>query len=78
MMLFFQVVAGVLIHLTLELGYSTCRKGHDADIDTCELQKVSVKMMVMMLYNIDLLNVCIVLILVCSVISPFPGDKHSV
>lgn len=36
------MVAGVLTHLTLELGYSACRKGHDADIDGCQLKNDSV------------------------------------
>ncbi|XP_021923638.1 uncharacterized protein LOC110831681 isoform X2 [Zootermopsis nevadensis] len=36
-----QMVAGVLTHLTLELGYSACRKGHDADIDGCQLKNDS-------------------------------------
>ncbi|PNF32289.1 hypothetical protein B7P43_G16846, partial [Cryptotermes secundus] len=36
-----QVVAGVLVRLTLELGSSTCRKGHDTDIATCQLKNDS-------------------------------------
>jgi len=43
--LFFQVVTGVLVRLTLELGYSTCRKGQDIDIATCQLKEDSVMMM---------------------------------
>lgn len=40
--LFFQVVAGALVRLTMELGYSTCRKGHNEDIATCQLRDNSV------------------------------------
>jgi hypothetical protein len=60
------VVAGVLIHLTLELGYSSCRKGHDADIDACQLKNDSVMMIMMvvmlLLCSTDWLNVYLLLI----------------
>ena len=40
--LFYQVVAGTLVRLTLELGYTTCRKGEDSDISNCQLKEDSV------------------------------------
>ena len=39
---FYQVVAGTLVHLTLEVGYTTCRKGEDSDISNCQLKEDSV------------------------------------
>ena len=39
---FYQVVAGTLVSLTLELGYTTCRKGEDGDISNCQLKEDSV------------------------------------
>ncbi|PSN29667.1 hypothetical protein C0J52_23971 [Blattella germanica] len=35
------VVAGTLTRLTIEIGYSKCRKGHEDDVDTCELRENS-------------------------------------
>jgi hypothetical protein len=37
-----QVVAGTLVRLTLELGYTSCRKGEDGDISNCQLKEDSV------------------------------------
>jgi hypothetical protein len=39
-----QVVAGVLVHLTYELGYSDCRKGSDSDPEQCKLTEESVRL----------------------------------
>jgi len=39
---FYQVVAGALVRLTLELGYTTCRKGEDGDVSNCQLKEDSV------------------------------------
>jgi hypothetical protein len=67
MFLFSQVVAGVLVHLTLELGYSTCRKGHDTDIATCQLKNDLVMTMCMvrfLLYEIASFHIS--LLLLCS------------
>jgi hypothetical protein len=39
---FFQVVSGALVRLTLELGYTSCRKGVSGDVSNCELKEDSV------------------------------------
>jgi hypothetical protein len=36
------VVAGALVQLTLELGYTTCRKGDGGDVSNCQLKEDSV------------------------------------
>ncbi|GLH11267.1 Cathepsin L [Gryllus bimaculatus] len=38
-----QIVAGTLTHVTLRLGHSTCRKGHDGDSSSCTLQENSIQ-----------------------------------
>jgi hypothetical protein len=38
----YQVVEGTLVRLTLELGYTSCRKGEDSDISNCQLKEDSV------------------------------------
>jgi hypothetical protein len=38
----YQVVAGTLVRLTMELGYTACRKGEDGDISNCQLKEDSV------------------------------------
>jgi Cystatin domain len=39
-----QVVAGSLVHLTYELGYSDCRKGSQHDPELCKLKEGSVRL----------------------------------
>jgi hypothetical protein len=51
----------VLVRLTLEVGYSTCRKGHDADVASCQLKSDSVMMMMM----------CLVMVLFNSLVCDF-------
>lgn len=39
-----QIIAGKMVHLTYELGYSDCRKGPEHDPEQCKLKEESVRL----------------------------------